>query len=236
MLAHDTTCRCIVVNANGKHFSVGLDLTSGGMMGGGGEEEERDAARKGFHLRSHILELQDSFTAMERCPQPVIVCTHGAVIGGAIDLCCAADIRMCTKDAWFCIKEVDIALAADVGTLQRLHHVMGNMSLARELAYTARRFKSDEAKHAGFVSRVCESKGDMMRAALDMASTIASKSPIAIAGTKANLNYSRDHTVKDSLEYIATWNSMMLQTNDVMKAAVASMQKGAGATPKFSKL
>ena len=207
-------------------------------MGGGKEEEEeeRDAARKGFHLRSHIMELQDSFTAMERCPQPVIVCTHGAVIGGAIDLCCAADIRMCTKDAWFCIKEVDIALAADVGTLQRLHHVMGNMSLARELAYTARRFKSDEAKHAGFVSRVCESKGDMMRAALDMASTIASKSPIAIAGTKANLNYSRDHTVKDSLEYIATWNSMMLQTNDVMKAAVASMQKGVGATPKFSKL
>ena len=212
-----------------------MDLTSGGMTGGG-EEREDEPARKGFHLRHHILEMQETFTAMEKCPQPVIVCTHGAVIGGAIDLCCAADIRLCTKDAWFCIKEVDIALAADVGTLQRLHHVMGNMSLARELAYTARRFKSDEALRAGFLSAVMESKDEMMRHAIDMAIMIGSKSPIAIAGTKANLNYSRDHTVKDSLEYIATWNAMMLQTGDVMKAAMASMKKKNGVGPMFSKL
>lgn len=221
------------MNANGKHFSVGLDLTSGGT--GVGEITESEAARKGYHLRRHILELQDSFTAMERCPQPVIVCTHGAVIGGAIDLCCASDIRLCSKDAWFCIKEVDIALAADVGTLQRLHHVMGNNSLARELAYTARRFQSHEAKEVGFVSHVLPNREALMKRAHEMASLIASKSPIAIAGTKANLNYSRDHTVSDSLDYIATWNATMLQTRDVMKAAMASMSKS-GEAPNFSKL
>jgi delta(3,5)-delta(2,4)-dienoyl-CoA isomerase len=99
-------------------------------------------------------------------------------------LICAADIRVCSQDAFFCIKEVDIGLAADVGTLQRLHHVMGNNSLARELCYTARRMGADEAKGAGFVSSIHADQAATVKAALDMAAVIAAKSPVAISGTK----------------------------------------------------
>lgn len=132
-------------------------------------------------------------------------------------------------------REVDIALAADVGTLQRLHHVIGSSSLARELAYTARRFNADEALACGFVSTIAPDREALWSRAFEMAELIATKSPVAIAGTKANLNYSREHTISDSLDYIATWNAFMLQTGDVVKAAMASLQRG-GKMPSFSKL
>lgn len=205
-----------------------------------------------WKMRQTVLRCQEAFSAMERCPKPVIVCVHSAAIGGAIDLMCCADIRLCSKDAWFrqvglifslamtlmgfliSIKEVDVGLAADVGTLQRLHQVVGNNSIARELCYTARRMKSDEAERIGFVSRVHEDRDEMLSAGLAMAKEIATKSPVAIAGTKINLNYSREHTVKDSLDYVATWNASMLQTEDVMKSAMAGMTKSP--LPEFSKL
>lgn len=125
-------------------------------------------------------------------------------------------------------------LAADIGTLQRLHHVMGNNSLARELCYTARRMESAEAKAAGLVSAVHEDKDAMLKHAFELAHTIASKSPVSIAGTKVNLNHSRENKIRDSLEYVANWNAGMLQTDDIPKAAMASMSKSA--QPDFSKL
>jgi len=133
-LAEDTTVRCIVLSAQGKFFTVGLDIKDTSLL----STDAPDPARKSWILRKKILELQESFNAMEKCPQPVIVCSHNACIGGGIDLMCAADIRYCTTDAWFSVKEVDIGLAADVGTLQRIQNVTGNSSLVRELAYTAR--------------------------------------------------------------------------------------------------
>jgi len=237
-LAFDGDCRAIVVSAQGRHFSVGLDIKENSMMSDSGladkDSSKSDMARKIWKLRRKVLEMQDSFNAMEQCPQPVIVAAHGAVIGGAIDLLCAADIRLCSEDAWFSIKEVDIGLAADVGTLQRLHHVMGNSSIARELAYTARRMESDEAKSAGFLSSVHGDRGSAIKHALELAQTIATKSPVAVAGTKINLNFSREHTVRESLEFMATWNAGMLQTDDIPKAAMASISKSK--QPDFSKL
>lgn len=138
-------------------------------------------------------------------------------------------MRYCTKDAWFQVKEVDIGLAADVGTLQRLPKIIGNDSLARELAFTARPFYADEAKEMGLVSRLFADKETMINRTLDVASLIASKSPIAIQGTKVNLIYSRDHTVAEGLQYIANWNQVMLQSEDIMKAF-------ADKSPVFSKL
>ena len=101
-LAADPDCRSIVVSGAGKFFTVGLDLMDFGAMMGG---ESSDVARKAWHMRQMVLQMQDTFTAMERCPQPVIVAAHNAVIGGGIDLLCAADIRLCSQDAFFCIKE-----------------------------------------------------------------------------------------------------------------------------------
>ena len=236
VIAKDTSCRCVIVSAAGKHFTVGLDIKEGGGLLGdeGSLNTSMDTARRARQLFEEVMHLQDTFTVMEHCPQPVIVCAHGACIGGGIDLLCAADIRMASSDAFFSIKEVDIGLAADVGTLQRIERIVGNTSLVRELAYTARRFSADEAKGLGFLSQVHPTRDAMLAAAKKMAAEISTKSPVAIWGTKANLNYSRDHSLPDSLRQVALWNAAALQTADVPTAAMASLSKGK--QPEFSKL
>ncbi|XP_069500309.1 delta(3,5)-Delta(2,4)-dienoyl-CoA isomerase, mitochondrial isoform X3 [Ambystoma mexicanum] len=222
-IAQDSDCRVVVLSGAGKLFTSGIDLADFGtsvMQPKGG-----DTARNAWNLRKKIMEYQETFNVLEKCTKPVIVAFHGACIGGGVDLITACDIRYCTKDAWIQVKEVDIGLAADVGTLQRLPRVIGNQSLVNELAFTARKLLSDEAISCGLVSRVFEDKETMMEGAFEVASEIASKSPVAIEGTKLNLVYSRDHSVQEGLNYMATWNMSMLQTEDLMKSAMASMQK-----------
>lgn len=232
-LGSDTSVRAIVVSAQGKYFSVGLDLKDqDGVMTK--NMSDKDMGRKIWDMNLGLAELQETFTAMEQCPQPVIVCMHNACIGGAVDLACAADIRYCSEDAWLSIKKVDIGLAADLGTLQRLHHTGISSSLARELCYTARKMDSAEMLSSGLFSKKFASREATIKAGLEIAEIIASKSPVAIASTKVNLNYSRDHTVSESLRYMATWNSGMLQTEDIMKAAMASISKTK--QPDFSNL
>jgi len=179
---------------------------------------------------------QESVTGIERCMKPVIAAIHGGCIGGAMDVVTACDIRMCTEDAFFSVKEIDVGLAADVGTLQRLSKVIGSDSLARELCYTGRKLKSVEAQTSGLVSKVHKDKDEMLKNAISLAVEIASKSPVAVQSTKHNLIYSRDHSVPESLEYIKAWNATMLQTEDIMKSAQAYMMKKTPADVTFSKL
>ena len=150
-----------------------------------------------------------------------------------MDLITATDIRLATQDSWFCVKEVDMGLAADVGTLQRLPKVIGSQSLVNELCLTARKMKSEEAEKCGLVSRLYENKEEMMKSALELAENIASKSPVAVQGTKVHLNYSREHSVQEGLRNMVTWNMAMLQSEDVMKSAMASMNKDG--PPEFEK-
>merc|ERR1740130_1715818 len=177
-LAKNTDVRCIVVVADGKYFTVGLDLKD--AVSGDPGTESTDVARKTIAQRRHILELQASFSAIEACPQPVIAAVHGACVGGGIDLSCACDIRLCSEQAWFTIKEVDIGLCADLGTLQRLPKIVGNASLVRELAYTARKFTGTEAVAMGFFSRCLPDETSLLAAAKELAEVISSKSPVAI--------------------------------------------------------
>ncbi|GFS11693.1 delta(3,5)-Delta(2,4)-dienoyl-CoA isomerase, mitochondrial-like [Elysia marginata] len=222
-LADDEDCRVVILSGAGKVFTAGLDLTDNDLFQI--IMSETDCSRKAFKMSKSIPKFQDSFTAIENCPKPVIAAVHSACIGGGIDMISACDIRYCTQDAWFQIKEVDVGLAADVGTLQRFPKIVGNDSLTRELTYSARKFFSDEAKSIGFVSRILQDKDQMMKTALEMATTIASKSPVAVQGSKVNLVYSRDHSVSEGLDYNAKWNMVMLQSEDVMKAASAALNK-----------
>merc|ERR1711894_858417 len=187
----------------------------------------------GLSLKHFIMKYQESFNILETCTKPVIAAVHSGCVGGGIDMITACDIRYCTSDAWFQVKEVDVGLAADVGTLQRLPKVVGNDSLVRELCYTARKMYAQEALQFGLVSRIFENKEDMVKSAIELATDISSKSPVAVQGTKVNLVYSRDHSVREGLEYVAQWNMSMLQSEDLIKAAMASMQKQKA---KFSKL
>jgi delta(3,5)-delta(2,4)-dienoyl-CoA isomerase len=133
----------------------------------------------------------------------------------------------------YSIKEVDIGLAADIGTLSRLPKIGIPYSWAKEAAYTARIFSGEEAHSIGFVSRVFETKEEMSSAAIETAGVIASKSPIAVQGTKALLDYSRDHTVEEGLRYTSVWNAAMIQAEDVTKATLSGLKK---TRPTFEKL
>lgn len=243
MVAGDTETRVVVLSARGRAFTCGLDLSEfgGGVVDakkdkGAAEKSsrpKRDVGRAAYHLRREVLHTQESFNAIEACPQPVIVVGHGAVVGGGIDMMCACCIRYASSDAWFTIKEVDVGIAADVGTLQRLPKITGNEGWVRELAYSARKFSPEEAVRMGFLTRVFPSRDDALEAAMTLAREIAQKSPIAVVGTKRMINFTRDHSVQDGLEYIATWNAAMLQAPDMGVAAAASMKKKVAS---FSKL
>lgn len=233
-IAGDPECRVVVFTGAGKIFTAGIDLMD--MASDILQPEGDDIARTSWNMRHTISKYQETFTCIEKCPKPVVVAVHGACVGGGVDLITACDIRLCTQDAWFQVKEVDIGLAADVGTLQRLPKVIGSRSLVNDLALTARKMYADEAKSCGLVSRVFVDKEAMVAGALEMAEEIAGRSPVAVQGTKVNLIYSRDHSVTEGLDYMATWNMSMLQTQDLMKSAQAAMEKKSPKTVTFSKL
>ncbi|XP_042240293.1 delta(3,5)-Delta(2,4)-dienoyl-CoA isomerase, mitochondrial-like isoform X1 [Homarus americanus] len=233
-LADDSDCRAVVLTAAGRMFTSGIDLSDLAMLAGIVMSDD-DLARKCRAMRKVITTYQESFTSLEKCSKPIIAAVHNACVGGGIDLICSADIRYCSSDAWFQVKEVDVGLAADVGTLQRLPKIIGNESLVRELSFSARKMFSSEALQCGFVSRIFADKESLVEGALDMASTIASKSPVAVQTTKMALVHARDHSVQEGLDYIGNLNMSMLQSEDVRIAAMAEMSKGKSKAT-FSKL
>lgn len=230
-LAEDPGCRAILLVGAGRNFTSGLDIQD--HMELLAPPESSDPARRAFELRKLILAYQRTFTSMETCLKPVIAAVHGACIGGGVDMISAADIRFCSADAYFCVKEVELGLAADVGTLQRMPKIMGNDSLVRELALTARNMEASEALTSGFVSKVCPDKDALLVAALETAQRIAAMSPVAVMGTKDNLNFAREHSTSSSLSYITAWNQGMLQSGDMTKVGQAMM---AGKQPQFDDL
>ncbi|XP_055526459.1 delta(3,5)-Delta(2,4)-dienoyl-CoA isomerase, mitochondrial isoform X2 [Wyeomyia smithii] len=233
-LHNDPDCRSIVLSGgNSKHFTAGIDLLD--MMKLGQELGEiEDIGRKARLFEGLIKLYQDSISSLERCYKPVIAAVHTACVGAGVDLITAADIRYCTRDAWFQVKEVDIGMAADVGTLQRLPKVIGSQSLARELCFTARKFQSAEALSCGFVSNVFESREEMISKAIQLADAIANKSPIAVQGTKKNMVYSLDHTNQEGLDHIREMNMTNLQSEDFINAVMAQQSKDT--VPTFAKL
>ncbi|WP_434458662.1 crotonase/enoyl-CoA hydratase family protein [Stutzerimonas urumqiensis] len=213
--------RVVLLTGEGKHFSSGIDLQLLAQAAAGlGDDVGRNADR----LRRKILALQASFNAVDACRKPVIAAIQGYCLGGAIDLISACDMRYCSRDAQFSIKEIDMGMAADVGTLQRLPRIIGD-GLMRELAYTGRMVDGEEAARIGLVNRVFDSHEALNEGVRALARQIAEKSPIAVRGTKEMIRYMRDHRVDDGLAHVATWNAAMLQSADLRVAMAAHMTK-----------
>lgn len=150
----------IVLSGAGDHFCSGIDLKT--LSSITDQAASTDRGRFSEKFRRDIRFLQDAVTAIERCRKPVIASIHGACIGGGVDIVTACDIRFCSKDAFFSVKEVDLAITADLGTLQRLPAIVGH-GKAMELALTGRMFSGLEAKELGLVSRVFESSNELER-------------------------------------------------------------------------
>jgi len=214
--------RVAILEGEGKLFTAGIDLEM--MMGMGATIQNDCDARMRENLRRVILDMQDTLTSLERCRKPVLAAIHGGCIGGGIDLISCADMRYCSSDAYFSIKEIDIGMTADVGTLQRLPRLIGE-GMARELAYTGRRFTAAEAREMRLVNKVFDSREALQAGVREMATTIAAKSPLAIRGTKEMITYARDHSVADSLNYNAIWNAAMLLGDDIQEAMMSTMGK-----------
>ena len=221
----DSDIRVVVMSSTGKHFCAGMDLnafTNG--VDNIPDDKKPDHARIGEAVYRVAKELQEYISTLEKIRVPVIAAIHGGCIGGAVDMVTACDIRLASDDAFFCIQEINIGMAADVGTLQRLPKIIPDSKM-REMAYTGRRMYAEEAKEAGLVSGTYGSQEELIGAANKLASEIASKSPVAIYGLKAVMNYSRDHNVNDSLEYNALWSGAMLSQKDMTEQMTANMEK-----------
>lgn len=217
--------RAVILAGSGRHFCAGIDLE----MLQGTVDHSADPARNAEAMRQHILWLQSCFTAVEKCRVPVIAAIHGGCIGGGVDMITAADLRYATEDATFCVKEVDVGLAADVGTLQRLPRLIPE-GIARDWAMTARRVPAEEAMRFGLVSRLFADRDALLAGVREVALGIASKSPMAMRATKTVMNVSREQTIEQGLDFVATWNAGMMSRQDVMESIVSGMEKRA---PQF---
>lgn len=226
-LSHDPDVRAILLSGMGeKAFSAGLDVSGASSSGPvGTPAEHEDFARRTWKIRRHALDYQNAINAIERCEKPVICLLHGISYGAAIDIATAADVRYCTRDVSFCIREIDVGLAPDIGTMSRLPKIGVSYSWAKEVVYTAVAFRGDEALSYGFVNKVFETKADLVAGGLALAETIASKSPVAVQSAKALWDFSRDRPVQDGLLYTAAWNGAMVQADDVKKAMLSGIRK-----------
>lgn len=222
--------RALVISSSGKHFSAGMDLEV--FSNPDPKLFNGEAGRRAENIRRLVGQLQDCFNVLEEVRMPVLTAIQGGCIGGALDLVCAADMRYCTEDAYFTIKETELGMTADLGTLQRLPTLIAP-GLARELAYTARKFPAQEALSAGLVNQVFNDSGSMLAGVMEIAKQIAARSPLAVTGCKQMINYARDHSTADSLSYMATWQAGMFQPTDMMQTFSAKMQ---GKQPEFESL
>lgn len=217
-----------VLSAQGKHFCAGIDL--GLLAALQSELQTLPEGCRQEHLRDWLLDAQKAISAAEFCRKPVIAAIHGACVGAGVDLVTACDMRYATRDSRFSVKEVDLAAVADLGTLQRLPRLIGEGN-ARELAYTGRDVDGQEAQLMGLTNQVFPDKESMMTYVMGLAATIARKSPLALRGIKDTLNFSRDHSVAEGLEFIALRNAGNLFSSDLEEAAAAKAQKR---EPKFA--
>jgi enoyl-CoA hydratase len=214
--------RVIVVSSTGKHFSAGMDLsvfTSPQSASNVISSEERGRVRA--NLRTSVLHIQETFNVLERTRMPVLIAIQGGCVGGAVDFASACDCRYATEDAFFVIQEINLGMTADVGTFPRLCHLMPE-GMVKELAYAGRRMSAKKALEMGLVNEIFPTQEAMLAHVMALAKEIAEKSPLAVYGSKVMINYARDHSTADGLDYIATWQAGMFNPETDMRESFVS--------------
>ncbi|MEM9170987.1 MAG: enoyl-CoA hydratase-related protein [Pseudomonadota bacterium] len=222
--------RVLVISAEGKHFSSGMDISV--FMQGGVDADPANPHVDAERFVHFLKGLQDAFTALEEARMPVLCAIQGGAIGAGVDLVSAADCRYATADAFFVIQETEVGMTADVGTYPRLVRLIPE-GWVRQLSYTAERLPAAKAKEIGLVNEVYPDAETMLNAVLEIAGRIAVHSPLAVTGCKRMINYVPGRTTADALAHVATWNAAMLRPDDLKEAFTAKMEKR---TPKFDDL
>ena len=230
-LHKNNAARALVISSTGKHFSAGmaLDAFAGSVQMDDQSPEGRAA------IFDSLSAMQATFTKLETLRIPVIAALQGGVIGGAVDMVTACCIRYGSKDAFFCIQEINIGMVADVGTLQRLPKLVP-LAVVKELAYTGRRMGADKALGYGLLNAVFDTHEQTVQAALQCAGEIASKPPVAIWGTKQAVHYARDHTVDEALKQMGWLQAAIWSNRHVGEAVTAFQGKRTGNYPDLAEL
>ena len=215
MLDEKSLCRVCVIKSDGPHFCAGIDITFlQEMLLGKSQLASKNSARNRLSLRDFVQAVQKTFSVCEEVRFPVLVAAQGGCFGAALGLLSAADCRYCTTDAFFVVQETNLGLTSDIGSLQRLSHIVGE-GIAKEWAFTGKKVLAEEATSSGFINASFPSVEVMYEHVMKIAETIVEKSPLTIYGIKEMLQFSRDHSLADSLDYMATWQAAMLSKTDI---------------------
>jgi enoyl-CoA hydratase len=229
-ISDDGAARVIVISAEGKHFSAGMDLS---VFMGGAFDPDRDNMQLAAEAFLHkVRALQETFSCLERARQPVLAAIQGGAIGAGVDLATACDCRYASADAFFCVQETALGMTADVGTFPRLVKIIPE-GMARQMAFTAERVSAARAREIGLVNEVYPDAESLLAGVMDIARQIAAHSPLAVAGSKAVINHARDHSTADGLSFVGLWNAAMLRPEDIREAHMARLEKRA---PEFAPL
>ena len=206
--------RVLVISSTGKHFSAGMALDT---FDGSEAILHTDTPRARLSFQDSLRRLMACLDGLDTARFPVICAVQGGCIGGALDLATACDLRFCTADAFFCLQEINIGMAADVGVLQRLPKIVAP-AVAREMAYTGERMPAERALAVGLVNAVLPDAAALLAHAMRVARTIAAKSPLAIAGSKLALNFARDHGTAAALAQMSLLQSAIFDTAEIAEA------------------
>lgn len=219
--------RVLVISSTGKHFSAGMALET---FAGADPMLDTGSPRARLAFQDGLRRLMQCFDVLDTARLPVICAIQGGCIGGALDLAAACDLRVCTADAFFCIQEINVGMAADLGVLQRLPKLMPP-GVVRELAYTGDRLPAERALALGLVNAVLPDADALAAHALRLAQSIASKSPLAIAGSKLAMNHARDHGTAAALAQMTLLQSAIFDTGEMAEAIAAWKGKRAADFP-----
>jgi len=233
-LDENVRARVIIISSTGPHFSAGLDLQAFAPGGNGTDGSDVDVSERRRARRVHgarfyddVRRMQASFSALENCRLPVLAAIQGGCIGGGVDLVTACDMRYASDDAFLTIFETRIGMTADVGTFPRLVKLVPE-GIVRELAYTGRRMPAEEARSIGLINRVYPDHTALLEGVTEIAREIAANAPLAVYGCKRMINYARDHSTADGLDYVGIWNASMLQPDEMAEALAANAEKRDG--------
>ena len=232
---NNSKARVIVISSTGPHFCAGLDISSFGSAGEKKPSGQKEKTQRNAAFYHNVLHLQNSFSCLETARIPVIACIQGGAIGGGVDLAVACDMRYATEDAFLTIQETNIGMTADVGTFPRLVKLIPE-GFVREMAYTGRRVDSNEAHRIGLVNAVYPDQATMLEEVMKVARQIASKAPLAVYGCKKMINYARDHSTADGLDYIAIWNASMFKPEEIFEAMSANAENRQGEFASLPKI
>lgn len=219
----DDATRAVLLRADGPHFTYGLDLMS--MMGDVAPlMVAGTTARERTQLLAMIHRLQDAVQAVVRCRKPVVAAVNGWCIGGGLDLVAACDVRLCSEDARFSLREVRVGMVADLGSLQRLPFIIGEGN-TRELAFTGKDIDAARALQMGLVGQVHASTDGLLEAARAMVKQMADNPPLVVQGIKQVMNASQGRPPSDGLAQVAVWNTAFLPSLDLAEAVGAFAER-----------